>query len=120
MCDGYVVTDQILTRFKEDGISSAIWMLPNEWEKEHASIRNTVQYIMLKIKLYLEFEDFEDGVAMIFKELMKFSTEDHCHFPFMRFNFLLNMLTSDTKKALLKKMEITHGASKFQVKHIRD
>lgn len=66
------VSDKVLTKFVSDNISSAIWMLPQDWKSEFRGIKRTFQFILLKVRLYSMFEPAEEGLGLAFSELMKF------------------------------------------------
>lgn len=50
-----IPSDQILsghqTRFAQDCVHPNLWMMPHDWKEEYGSIRGSVQYIMIKIKM---------------------------------------------------------------------
>ena len=39
-----------------------MWMMPREFKEHYGSIRGSVQYIMIKIKLTSKFDDRVDAV----------------------------------------------------------
>lgn len=46
-------------------------MMPHEWKENYGSIRNSVQYLMIKIKSYSKFDDRIDAVEQTLYDLLK-------------------------------------------------
>jgi len=51
-------------------------MMPHEWKENYGSIRGSVQYIMIKIKMTSKFDDRIDAVEQTFYELLKWPQID--------------------------------------------
>lgn len=82
-------------------------MLPREWHEFHETQRLTSQYILMKVKLFITYESYEDGIILTFEEFMKLpqrKTEKEFlnYFPIFRFRILLSNLTYDQKSTYVK------------------
>lgn len=119
-----VVSDVKLCAFGNDQSHSRMWMQPREWREFHESLRLTHQYILMKIKLFVTYESFEDGIQLTFEEFMKLPqrrTEKEFlnFFPMFRFKILLMNLTYDQKKDYIARHMSCCG-KKTQIKIMRE
>jgi hypothetical protein len=118
-----VVRDVKLCSFGNDQAAARMWMIPREWHEFHESQRLTHQYILMKIKLFVTYESFEDGIKLTFEEFMKLpqrkSDKEFLNFfPMFRFKILLMNLTYDQKKDYVER-HITCCREKSQLKIMR-
>ena len=60
------VQSKILTKF--EGINNEIWMMPHHFEQDYDRILNSFQYMLMKTKLYLMFENYEDALSFTFNQ----------------------------------------------------
>lgn len=90
------VSSKVLTKFH--GVNDEIWMMPQMFSTEYERIRNSFQYMLIRSKLFLMFENNEDALGLTFKELISFPQSTQQYFPYLRFNQLLSRLTLEQKK----------------------
>lgn len=71
---------------------------------ESERIRNSFQYMLIRAKLFLMFENNEDALGQTFQELLSFPQSTQQYFPYMRFNQLLSRLTLEQKQTEVNNM----------------
>jgi len=110
-----VVKNCVMHNFKnEDAVrkNKHMWVLPNGWRERPKAMRQSFQYIMLKVKLLSMFEDNEDAAKMVLDEFFAFPQTQRDIFPKTRFLELLRHLTKPQKKRYIT-LKLAKGESAF-------
>jgi len=88
--------------------------MPVGWKEKPKALRHSIQYIMLKLKLFSQFEDEVEMLGRVLDEFMSFPQKDKDIFPKSRFLELLKHLTRPQKRQYMA-LKLAKGESQFQL-----